>query len=126
LTQTKPLCVDVGERGRDEFDGLVLVDDAPRLGEDAGDLDVGGEHLAVAVENVGPRGGHRVGCGAAYRIRHVRLHPEVDQLGDEHGKEQHEHQSDDAEAAAAFVEPRREEILDHPHDAPTLAHGGID
>ena len=41
--------IDVGKHGGDELDGLVLVDDAIRLGEDRHGLDVGREDGAVAV-----------------------------------------------------------------------------
>ena len=47
--------VEVGQHGGEQLDRLVLVDDVARLGEDRDHLDVGRQHLAVAVDDVGPR-----------------------------------------------------------------------
>src|SRR5262249_49722114 len=52
--------VEIGQRAGQELDGLVLVNDAARLGKQARRLDVGGEDFAVTVDDVGPRGGDRV------------------------------------------------------------------
>src|SRR6202012_2133081 len=52
--------IEVGQRPGQELDRLVLVDDAPRLGKQAGRLDVGRQDLAVAVDDVGPPGGDRI------------------------------------------------------------------
>ncbi len=52
--------VEVGQHGGEQFDRLVDVDDAVRLGEQRGRAHVGREDLAVAVEDVGPRGRDRV------------------------------------------------------------------
>ena len=53
--------VQLGQHGGEEFDRLVLVVDVAGLGEDRDGTDVGGEDLAVSVDDVGPdRGG---GCG---------------------------------------------------------------
>ena len=77
FSQTKPLRrrqpvahlagVEIGQRRGQKLDRLVLVDDAARLGEQARRLDVGREDLAVAVDDVGPRGGDRVLRGGAAR-----------------------------------------------------------
>ena len=47
--------VEIRQHGGEELDRLVLVDDVARLGEDRDHLDVGRQHLAVAVDDVGPR-----------------------------------------------------------------------
>ncbi len=64
LLRRQPLAhlwrVEVGQRRGQKFDRLVLVDDAARLAEQARRLDVGGEDLAVAVDDIRPRGGDRV------------------------------------------------------------------
>ncbi len=52
--------VEIRQRRGQELDRLVLVDDAARLAEQAWRLDVGGQHLAVAVDNVGPCGRDRI------------------------------------------------------------------
>ena len=49
----------------EQFDRLVDVDQLARLGEQRRRLHVGGEDHAVAVENVGPRGGDGVLADAA-------------------------------------------------------------
>src|SRR5205807_9319344 len=48
--------VEVWHRRGQKLDRLVLVDDAARLAEHAGGLDVGREDRAIAVDDVGPRG----------------------------------------------------------------------
>ncbi len=59
--------VEIGQRAGEQFDRLVLVDDAARLGEQRRRLDVGGEDRAVAVDDIGPRGRDGVLRGAALR-----------------------------------------------------------
>ena len=60
--------VEVGDHGGQQFDRLVLVDDPVRLAEQRGRAHVGRQDFAVAVEDVGPRGRHRVGrIGAPHR-----------------------------------------------------------
>ena len=60
LLRRQPLAhfagVEIRQRRGQQLDRLVLVDDAARLAEQARRLDVGGEHLAVAVDDIGPRG----------------------------------------------------------------------
>jgi hypothetical protein len=61
--------IEVGQRRGQKLDRLVLVDDAARLAEQARRLDVGRKDRAVAVDDVGPRGGDRIlGCGAARAV----------------------------------------------------------
>ena len=57
--------VEVGQHRGQQFDRLVDVDELARLGEQRRRLDVGREDLAVAVEDVGPRGRDRVLADAA-------------------------------------------------------------
>src|SRR5204862_7064852 len=52
--------VEIRQRRGQKLDRLVLVDDPARLAEQAGRLDVGGEHLAVAIDDIRPRGRDRV------------------------------------------------------------------
>ena len=51
------LVVEIGQHRRQLLDRLVGVDDAARLGKQRGRLDVGRQHLAVAVDDIGPRRG---------------------------------------------------------------------
>ncbi len=91
FTQTKPLRepssvrsslrVDVGQDGGQQFDRLVLVDDAPRLGEHRHRLDVGRQDLAVAVEDVGPGAGKFVGDNLLEALGGVREQAQPQQLG---------------------------------------------
>ena len=48
--------VEIRQRRGQKLDRFVLVDDPARLAEQARRLDVGGEHLAVAVDDIRPRG----------------------------------------------------------------------
>ena len=48
------LVVDIRKDGREFFDRLVGIDDPARFAEQRGGLDVGREHLAVAVDDVRP------------------------------------------------------------------------
>ena len=52
--------VEIGQHRGEQFDRFVDVDDLARLGEQRRRLDVGGEDLAVAIEDVGTRGGDGV------------------------------------------------------------------
>ena len=52
--------VEIGQHRGEQFLRLVHVDELARLGEQRRRLHVGGEDLAVAVEDVGPGGGERV------------------------------------------------------------------
>ena len=52
------LDVDIGKHRRQLLDRLVGIDDAARLGKQRRRLDVGRQHFAVAVDDVGPRRGH--------------------------------------------------------------------
>ena len=63
------LGVDIGHDRGKELGGLVDVDDAMRLGKQGGRAHVGRQDLSVAVEDIGPRGGHRIGAhGAACQV----------------------------------------------------------
>ena len=57
--------VEVGHHRGEQLERLVGIDDPPRLGEQRGDLEVGREYLAVAVDEVGARGRDRVDRAAA-------------------------------------------------------------
>ena len=95
LSQTKPrfddkplahfVGVEIGQHRGEQFLRLVDVDELARLGEQRRRLHVGGEDLAVAVEDVGPRGGDRVLADAAAGAVAVALL-----------REHHEAQRDDA------------------------------
>ena len=52
--------VEIGQVGGQQFGRLVDVDQAARLGVERRHAHVGRQHLAVAVENVGARGGDGV------------------------------------------------------------------
>ena len=67
--------VEVGQHRGEQFDRLVDVDDAVRLGEQRGRAHVGRQDLAVAVEDVGPRGRHRVGGVSAPRQSWLSARP---------------------------------------------------
>ena len=64
LARRQPLAhfagVEIRQRRGQKLDRLVLVDDAARLAEQARRLDVGGQHLAVAVDDIGPCGRDRI------------------------------------------------------------------
>ena len=91
FSQTKPFFdaeplahlggVEIGQRRGQQFDRLVLVDDPARLGEQRRRLDVGGEHCAVAVDDVGPRGGDGVLRAGAPRAVAVADHRERSPAG---------------------------------------------
>ena len=59
--------VEIRQRRRQKLHRFVLVDDPARFAEQAGRLDVGGEHLAVAIDDVGARGRDGVLGGGAAR-----------------------------------------------------------
>ena len=61
------LGVEIGHHGGEQLDRLVDVDEPLRLGEQRGRLHVGRQDLAVAIEDVGPRGRDRVARAAAPR-----------------------------------------------------------
>ena len=73
--------VDVGQNGGDEFDRFVLVDDVARLGEDRHGLDVGGENIAVAVEQIGARAGGGLIGGDLQRLRRLVRQAVMGELG---------------------------------------------
>ena len=52
------LDLEIRQHRRQLLDRLVGIDDAARLGEQRRGLDVGGQNLAVAVDDIGPRRGH--------------------------------------------------------------------
>ena len=71
--------VEIGQRRGQKLDRLVLVDDAARLAEQARRLDVGGKDLAVAVDDIRPRGRDRVlrrGAARAVAVGADREHHE--------------------------------------------------
>ena len=82
--------IDVRKHGGDEFDGLVLVDDAVRLGEDRHGLDVGGEDQAVAVDEIGPCAGDRLISRAFQRLGRIMREAEREELRADRGVG-HEH-----------------------------------
>ena len=102
FSQTKPLrddrrvrasaVVEVRQRRGQKFDRLVLVDDAPGLAEQARRLDVGGEHLAVAVDDIGPRGRNRVLRAGAARAVAVGADREHDKTSGQHRIDRREQQ----------------------------------
>ena len=57
--------VEIGQHRGQQFFGFVHVDELARFGEQRRRLDVGGENLPVAVENVGARGRDRILADAA-------------------------------------------------------------
>ena len=89
------LVVDLGKHGRQFLDRLVSVDDAARFGKQRRGLDVGRQHLAVAVDDVRPGSGHP----ALRAARHVGiLQAEIDQSAGNRriDGEEHRHGHDDA------------------------------
>ena len=71
--------VEVGQHRGQQLGRLVDVDDPARLAEQRRHPDVGGEDLAVAVEDVGPGGRHRVLAAGAARDMAFRRDREHDQ-----------------------------------------------
>ena len=71
--------VEVRQHGGQQLDRLVLVDDVARLGEDRDHLHVGGQHLAVAVDDVGPGRGNLGRSGTAHLARVLARHGEIDE-----------------------------------------------
>ena len=93
------LGVEIGQCGGELLLGVVDVDELARLGIERGRLDVGGEDGAVAVENVGPRGGDRVlADGVAVAVL-VALDGEGDEA-------QRDHAVDAGEGEDGEAEPR--------------------
>ena len=92
--------VEIGQRRGQEFDRLVLVDDAARFAEQRRRLDVGGEHLAVAVDDIRPRGGDRVLRRGAARAVIVADHGEHDQPRRDHRIDRRESHHGEADAGA--------------------------
>ena len=65
--------IEIGQDGTQQLGRLVDIDDAIGLGKQRGRTHVGRENLAIAVENVGPRGRDRVlraGAAAEMAVRH--------------------------------------------------------
>ena len=92
--------VEVRQRRGEELDRLVLVDDPARLAEQARRLDVGGEHLAVAVDDVRPRGGDGVLRRGAARGVIVGADREHHQPAADHGVDRRERQDGKSDAGA--------------------------
>ena len=109
LSQTKPRFddeplahfggVEIGQHRGEQFDRLVHVDELARLGEQRRRLHVGGEDLAVAVEDIGPRGRDRVLRDAAAAAVAVAD-------GREHHQPQRDHAIDAGEGDDGEAEPR--------------------
>ena len=89
LIQTKPASpvrrlrsaatLEIGKNADDRLGRLVGVADVARLAVERCGLDVGGEHLAVAVDEIGAAGGDRrvgVDAGVAGRRLHDAEHRE--------------------------------------------------
>ncbi len=51
----QPFGLEIGHRGGEQFHRLVDVDDLARIGIERGNRDVGRQHHAVAVDDIGPR-----------------------------------------------------------------------
>src|SRR5271154_1654750 len=79
------LGVDIGEYRGDQFDRLVLVDDAARLCEDGQGSDVGGQNLAVAIEKIGARARSSLVDRDLQRLRRLAGEAQLDQLGPDAG-----------------------------------------
>jgi hypothetical protein len=94
--------VEIGHRRGQKLDRLVLIDDAPRFAEQARRLNVGGEYLAVTVDDVRPRGRHRVlqsRAGLSMAIGADRKHHEP---AADHGIDRDKGQHHEADAGARF------------------------
>ena len=115
LSRAEPLAqllgVDVRQNGGDEFDRLVLVDDAIGLGEDRHGLHVGRQDLAVAVEQVRPRAGNGLVGRAFQRLRRIMRDPEHDELHPEHGERGEHAERKHANARARPVEPGQQKRM---------------
>ena len=111
LLRAEPLAqllgVDVGQNGGDQLDRLVLVDDAARLGEHRHGLDVGGEDLAVAVEQIGPRARGRLVGRDFQGLRRIVRQAERDELGADAGIGDEQAEREGADARRRPVEPGR-------------------
>ena len=92
--------VRVGHDGGQQLGRLVDVDDAVRLAEQRGRADVGRQDFAVAIENVGPRGRHRVVPGGTPRALTVGRGREHHQPGRDDRIAQHEDQDGEPDAGA--------------------------
>ena len=90
--------VEIGQHPGDRFGGFVGIDDVARLAIERRGLDIGGEHLAVAVDEVRPAGGDRgVGIDAGGAGR--RLHDA------EHGEAADDHREGEREDADGEPDP---------------------
>ena len=110
FSQTKPASpeslrahlrrVEVRQDAGDQLGRLVRIDDVARLGVERGHLDVGGEDLAVAVDEVGPAGGDRrvrvVGAPALPAVEDAEHDQPADD--DQIGDGEHRHHQRDAAA----------------------------
>ena len=92
--------VEIGQRGGQQLDRLVVVDDAARLAEQRRRLDVGRKDHAVAVDDVGPRGRDRVLRGGAARAVAVGADGEHHQPPADHGVDRGEREDGKADAGA--------------------------
>src|SRR6202012_5421713 len=92
--------VEIGQRAAQQFDRLVLVDDATRLAEQARRLDVGGEDFAVAIDDIRPRGG--IMRGGAMGAAAIDTGCEHHQPSADHGIGSDESQDHEANAGAGL------------------------
>ena len=99
------------EIGKDRgklVDRLIAVDDPARLGEDRCHLDVGREHGTIAIENVRPRRGDRIG-GSLMRLPQFWMHREIDELAADDAIDERKAKRDEPDAPCALVELRRKQ-----------------
>ena len=85
-----------------KLDRFVLVDDPARLAEQARRLDVGGEHLAIAVDDIRPRGRDGVLRRRTARAMAVADDGEHDQPSADHRIDRRERQHGKSDAGACF------------------------
>ena len=95
--------VEIGQRRGQKLDRLVLVDDAARFAEQARRLDVGREDLAVAVDDIRPRGRDRVLRGGAARAVTVGADREHDEPPGDDGIDCGKGQDRKPDAGARFA-----------------------
>ena len=96
------MVVEIRQGRRQKLDRLVLVDDAARLAEQAGRLDVGCENLAVAIDDIRPRGRNRVLAAAAPRAMAVGAGRKHHEPAADHGIDRDKSQHHEADAGARF------------------------
>ena len=92
--------IKIRQRRGQKLDRLVLVDDAARLAEQARRLDVGRQHLAIAVDDIRPRGRDCILRGGAARAVAVGADREHDEppTDDRIDRRESDHRESDAGA----------------------------